>query len=144
MISTIEIINALKLTIRGVCGSGVRYCYRENQCIWYTLISSIEIINALKLTIRFFWNKIKENHIHFPGIFFNFPVFFFKQNQRKSRYFLNTLHLMIEKKHITFDDGRWWWWWWWGDDELKLWGVGSDSNEISCQRVKFLIGSIQP
>ena len=39
-------------------------------------------------------------------------------------------------KHITFDDGevvvvvvvvR-------GDNELKLWGVGSDSIEISCRR----------
>ena len=27
------------------------YCYRENQCIWYSLISKIKIKNALRLTM---------------------------------------------------------------------------------------------
>ena len=69
LISMIEIIYALKLTIREVCGSEVRYCYRQTS-------KSMHLI-----CIDFIDRKNKRIKIDDP--------FFLKQNQRKSyKFFL--------------------------------------------------------
>ena len=114
----INIIN--KSTVKNGMLNEVRYCYRENQ-------------SGNFFTQYIFWNKSKENHSYMEKRSFSTIIF----------ETISCQHITFndrKTKHITFDDGelvvvvvvvvvvvR-------GDNELKLWGVGSDSIEISCRR----------